>query len=148
MLAGLAAPADGTARQQQPAAAQQPASQAQQEAQQEKPCPTQCHTTAKKEARKLARQKRDFLLITFAVLLLLTCCPLGLLVSVVLVVADLCSQLVLNLLSGVPIDASSSFLLGVAVGAVGSVRRAWNHWRRGSSTGTDSEGGVAAGAAS
>ncbi|KAI7843990.1 hypothetical protein COHA_002528 [Chlorella ohadii] len=58
MLAGLAAPAaDGTARQQQPAAAQQPASQPQHEQPEEKPCPTQCHTTAKKEARKLARQK-------------------------------------------------------------------------------------------
>lgn len=91
-------------------------------------------------------RRRDFLLVTFAALLLLTCCPLGLLVSVFLVVADLCSQLVLNLLSGVPIDASSSFLLGVAVGAAGSVRRAWNHWRRGGNA--DSESGVAAGAAS
>ena len=90
--------------------------------------------------------RRDFLLVTFAALLLLTCCPLGLLVSVFLVVADLCSQLVLNLLSGVPIDASSSFLLGVAVGAAGSVRRAWGRWRRGSRA--DSEDGVAAGAAS
>lgn len=52
--------AAGTARQQQPAAAQQPAAQPQQEAPQEKPCPTQCHTTAKKEARKLARQKCVF----------------------------------------------------------------------------------------
>lgn len=57
-------------------------------------CPTQCPDTAKTEARKLADQKFDFLLATFAVLLLLACCPLGLLVSVALVVADLLSQLV------------------------------------------------------
>lgn len=36
---------------------------------------------------------------------------------------------VLNLLSGVPIDASSSFLLGLVVGAAGSIKRLVSRWR-------------------